>query len=217
LEGLTKAVRLLSQKGASKQAVKALSGTAFPFKNIPLQKIIACEDEIEEATLFLVRVLNSPFRLSAKKKKKPVVLHSLRVGFWLMTRGYPASVIIAGLLHDVLEQTNIKPEELAREFGSDVAAMVSACTLSKSLDDSLDRYRDSARRCALYGSGALQVRAADLVDNCERQLALGNLDRLHRIHAKFEILLEACEGRLKDEFLLAELTLRESQLKALIY
>jgi GTP pyrophosphokinase len=201
--------------------------TVFPYKNIPLQKIIAREDEIEDAVEFFVQVMNGPFKRSTKKGKKPVVMHSLRVGFWLMIRGYPAPVIIAGLLHDLLEQTNISAGALARRFGEDVAAMVLANTIVKSTKlargdarpdvEQLARYRDSVRRCAACGAGAMQVRAADLMDNCERQLALGNLERLQKIYMKLEILKESFKATKVDNHLLAELEMRVSQLKELIY
>ena len=79
------------QRPQSKRVAIAPS-TTFPYKSIPLQKIIAREDEVINA--LVSPSFESPFVTSKKRAKKPVILHSLRVGFWLMTRGYPTPVIV---------------------------------------------------------------------------------------------------------------------------
>ena len=85
-----------------------------------LLNIIAREERVEEAVLFLVKVL-AP---RSRRGKKAVILHSLRVGFYLMSLGYREEVVIGGLLHDVSEKTEYTPSDLARRFGGKIGRIV---------------------------------------------------------------------------------------------
>ncbi len=169
-----------------------------------LLKIIACEERLEEALHFLVRALDD----KPKKGKKPVVMHSVRVAHMLVGMGFGADVVVAGLLHDILEKTSLTKAQLARRFGEETALMVAAATNSPRIHDSLDRYKDSLDRCAGYGEGALLVRAADLIDNCDRLSALGSHSRLERIGDKLRMLIKICRDELVDERMIEELSRR---------
>lgn len=169
-----------------------------------LLKIIACEEKLEEALHFLVRALDD----KPKRGKKPVVMHSLRVSYMLVAMGYGADVVVAGLLHDVLEKTALTQGHLIRRFGVEVALMVAANTNSERIHDSLARYQDSLERCAAYGEGALLVRAADLIDNCDRLAALGSSARLDRVAEKMKLLVRFCREELVDARMIDELQKR---------
>ena len=52
------------------------------------------------------------------------VTHPIKVGFMLQSLNMPYAVIIAGILHDVLEDTDATYDELVIEFGIEVAALV---------------------------------------------------------------------------------------------
>lgn len=66
------------------------------------------EDEaIERAMEFLVHSFES-----SGDNPKPVILHSTRVGMDLYDRGYEQHVVIAGFLHDLLEDTDATAEEI---------------------------------------------------------------------------------------------------------
>ncbi len=169
-----------------------------------LLKIVACEERLEEALHFLVRALDD----KPKRGKKPVVMHSLRVSYTLVAMGYGTDVVVAGLLHDVLEKTSMTQAQLSRRFGIETALMVAANTNSARIHDALDRYGDSLERCAAYGEGALLVRAADLLDNCDRMAALGSNARLDRIVEKMKILVKVCREELVDERMIEELNKR---------
>ncbi|MBD3337044.1 MAG: HD domain-containing protein [Candidatus Eisenbacteria bacterium] len=58
----------------------------------------------------------------------PYVLHPLRVAQLLAETGGGERVIIAGLLHDTLEDTQIGPEEIESTFGAQVRKIVEGCT-----------------------------------------------------------------------------------------
>ena len=54
--------------------------------------------------------------------------HPIAVSDLLFDEGQPPTVVVAGLLHDVLEDTDVTPAELHKRFGPDVARLVEALT-----------------------------------------------------------------------------------------
>ena len=171
---------------------------------VQVPSIIACEDRLEEALHFLVGVLAT----NPKRGKKPVVVHSLRVAMLLGSMGCAADVIVAGLLHDVLEKTSLTQSHISRRFGPTVGGLVGAATNDPDIDCPLQRYEDSLGRCAAAGIGALLVRGADLIDNCDRLMALGGHRRLVRASAKLRMLLQVSRAHGVDERMIGELTRR---------
>lgn len=59
------------------------------------------------------------------------VTHPIKVGFMLQSMNMSYAVIIAGILHDTLENTDTTYEELVREFGVEVADLVLELTSDK--------------------------------------------------------------------------------------
>lgn len=173
-----------------------------------LPNIIAHEDRLEEVIHFLIRALED----KPKRGKKPVAMHSLRVGFSLLAQGYGIDVVIAGLLHDILEKTSLPAAQVSRRFGPEVGRMVVAVTNNERIDDPMARYLDSLRRCAEVGEGALLVRAADLIDNCDRLMALGSGARLERVAAKMRMLINVCREELVDARMVDELARRHRRI-----
>lgn len=65
----------------------------------------------------------------------PYILHPLEVAHILSTMTDDTEVISAGLLHDVVEGTDTSLEEIRKEFGDRVAALVASETEAKSKND----------------------------------------------------------------------------------
>jgi len=75
------------------------------------------------------------YRVSEKAHKgqlrasgDPYIHHSLAVAEILIDLGMPVSTIAAGLLHDTVEDTNVTLEDLQRDFGEEIATLVSGVT-----------------------------------------------------------------------------------------
>lgn len=166
--------------------------------------IITREERVEEAILFVVKALGG----RSRPGKKAVVLHSLRVGFFLMSLGFSEDIVIAGILHDVAEKTHHSPVALGRRFGGRVGRIVAAVTNNQQIHDTMLRYEDSIQRCLAYGEAALVVRAADLIDNFDRLTVTGSRRRLLRVTAKLKFLLKACRGKEIDTRIIAALRSR---------
>jgi (p)ppGpp synthase/HD superfamily hydrolase len=74
----------------------------------------------------LVRVfLPDAYRMRPRRAGKTVE-HPIAVGELLTDDGQPPTVVVAGLLHDVLEDTDLTPAELHTRFGPAIARLVEA-------------------------------------------------------------------------------------------
>lgn len=68
-----------------------------------------------------------------KGKDMPYITHPVSVALTLAAAGCPEEVVIAGLLHDTLEDTEVRAEQIEGEFGPRVLAIVQSCTEDKRL------------------------------------------------------------------------------------
>ena len=63
-----------------------------------------------------------------KGGKIPYIVHLFDVAKYLLYEEAPEAVVIAGILHDTLEDSNTKKEDLRLQFGNEVVELVSFCT-----------------------------------------------------------------------------------------
>lgn len=125
-----------------------------------------------------------------RKSGLPYIHHLIEVAFILSELQAGPSTIIAGLLHDVVEDTDVTVEEIQKTWGKDVAMIVDSVTkiqrlkLSKKGDDSSFVYEDH-RKIFLGMAKDIRViiiKLADRLHNLrtlyylkpERQLAIAN-------------------------------------------
>jgi (p)ppGpp synthase/HD superfamily hydrolase len=93
----------------------------------------------------------------------PFVTHPLEVARLLHDAGYEDDVVAAGVLHDVLEDTDAERGELESRFGSRVAELVEAVTDDPTIEDDAERKAALRRQVAAAGECAAVVFAADKV------------------------------------------------------
>lgn len=98
-------------------------------------------------------------------QREPMITHCLNVGDILTKTGSSDSTVIAGILHDTIEDTVVKKQNLVQEFGTKVADLVGCVTESSTT-------KDWMKRCNLYISKlkkspveAMCISAADKIDN----------------------------------------------------
>jgi (p)ppGpp synthase/HD superfamily hydrolase len=121
-----------------------------------------------------IRILGEYMPLSDENTRKPVFFHDLRVGVYLYERGYSRDVVLAGVLHDAIEDSEITEELIMKEFGSNVAKLVSASTKDSSIEDSNQRIDELILRCSQNGEDALIVKAADILDSFKYYTSVNN-------------------------------------------
>ena len=101
----------------------------------------------------------------------PFIAHPIEVASLLYEAGARDDVVAAGLLHDVIEKTDVNAAQLRARFGTGVARLV----LAVSEDDGIGSYarRKAALRdqAADAGEEALMVLAADKISKT-RELRL---------------------------------------------
>ena len=81
-------------------------------------------DKIKEAYDLAVRAHEGQQRISGE----PYIIHPIEVSRILAELGMDSDCICAGLLHDVVEDTDVTTEQLKKQFGADVALMVDGVT-----------------------------------------------------------------------------------------
>ena len=103
--------------------------------------------------------------------RAPFVMHPIEVGALLAQAGYADEVVAAGVLHDVLEDTDTTAFELQQRFGATVSALVQAVSEDPSISDEQERKRALRKQVALGPADAVAVFAADKVSKA-RELGL---------------------------------------------
>ncbi len=88
------------------------------------------KSRIESALEVAAEAHHGQFR---KGTDTPYITHPYAVGLLLMEAGCKETVIIAGLLHDTVEDTDLTLEFIREHFGEQVAAIVDGCSENKAL------------------------------------------------------------------------------------
>ncbi len=145
----------------------------------------------------------------------PYIDHPVAVAEILIKHRHPDEVVAAGLLHDVVEKSEIEVAELRERFGDVVADLVEALTEDEAIADYEERKEEHRRRVAAADPAALAIFAADKLTNVamlreayalidERvsdELAVSLDLKIYIWEADLEMLFEqAAEMALTDEF-----------------
>jgi len=116
--------------------------------------------QIEQALVFMVNKITEYC-----DNQKPLILHCTKVGIKLMTLGESVEVVIAGFLHDLLEDTKCTSEEIENQFGIEILNLVKACTFDKNIKDYQERWEKSLANIDKAGRDAVVVKLVDQMDN----------------------------------------------------
>jgi (p)ppGpp synthase/HD superfamily hydrolase len=99
----------------------------------------------------------------------PYIVHPIHVSVILLRYGFPEELVVAGLLHDVVEDQDVPLAEIEAEFGPKVAGLVAAVTEQKKesgverpwevrKQEKLDQLREA-------GQDVAALKAADVLHN----------------------------------------------------
>ncbi len=116
----------------------------------------------------VIKAINLASDAHKKQTKKgtdiPYITHPLLVGMILIEKGAGEKEIIAGILHDTLEDTELNYKDIKKEFGKEVADVVKACSEDKKL-----HWEERKRRHIEYAKNAptsvKRVMSADKLAN----------------------------------------------------
>ncbi len=93
----------------------------------------------------------------------PFLIHPVEVAALLERERYPDHVVAAAVLHDVLEDTDVKEGELEDRFGVEVSDLVAAVSDDPAIANVDARKEELRERVRKTGGHALAVYAADKI------------------------------------------------------
>ena len=115
------------------------------------------------------------------------ILHPLRVMFRMETR----EEMVVAVLHDVLEDTPITPDQL-KEMGFSETVLEALDSVTKRAGE---RYEDFVQRAALHPIGK-KIKLADLRDNMDlsrlEKITNKDIRRVKQYHSALKIIKELC-------------------------
>lgn len=119
------------------------------------------------------------------------IIHPVATAVRLAEMQLPLAVVIAGLLHDVPEDTDRTIEDVEKEFGSDIAKIVSGVTkLGKVKYRGIERYAENLRKMFLAMAADVRVvfvKFADRLHNVETLYAMPEAKRVRVAKEVLEI------------------------------
>ena len=118
-----------------------------------------------------------------RKSGDPFITHPIAVAGVLTEMQMDLVCLQTGLLHDVVEDTSVKIEEIKERFGEDVARCVEGVTkLSKiRLANREDRQAESIRKMLLAMTGDIRVVIVKLADRLHNLRTISSLPRERQI------------------------------------
>ncbi len=138
---------------------------------------------------------------------EPYFMHPASVAKHLAQLGMDASTIVAGLLHDTVEDAHVSEEEVEKEFGPEVRFLVEGVTkLGKHKYRGAERHAESLRRLLVATSADVRVLIIKLADRYHNMTTIEHVPE----HKRKRIAIETLEiyapladrlgmGRLKKE------------------
>jgi (p)ppGpp synthase/HD superfamily hydrolase len=97
----------------------------------------------------------------SRRSGSTTIDHPAEVARLLHDVGYPEHVVVAALLHDVVEDTTTDVSEVAHRFGSQVASLVAQLTEDPGIPGYDERKGELRRRATTDGHHAASIFAAD--------------------------------------------------------
>lgn len=146
-----------------------------------VQKIIRAYELADEA-----------HRGQKRSSGEDFIIHPVQVAHILMDLGLDADTVAAGLLHDVIEDTDVELEELREEFGDEIAMLVDGVTKLGRIEykNKKERQAESLRKMFLAMAKDIRVIIIKLSDRLHNLRTLEYVDednQREKAHETLEI------------------------------
>lgn len=125
--------------------------------------------QMQRAIRFMLKTHEVYQKQKRKGKDIPYLSHPLTVGLILARVGASEEVIIAGILHDTIEdstdQKKVTREMLQERFGETVAALVESVTEAEKYVPWEERKRGALEGIEAYSHDSVLLKSADVIAN----------------------------------------------------
>lgn len=116
----------------------------------------------EQAIKFVIKAFENKKRI---KEDIDLSFHSISVGFMLKNIGCSEEIVISGLLHDIIEDTNYGYNDILNMFGKNVADNVLALSENQNIDDFKERKTEFINRLSIQNNEIILIEVADKLHN----------------------------------------------------
>ena len=128
--------------------------------------------------------------LETGHNSKPVLTHSFRVADLLYQLDYEEDIVIAAILHDLIEDTCVTYDDIKNHFNERVADIVLAVSFDPNIDDYIDQTKAMFTNCINYGIEAVIVKCSDLIQNIDFVVFVDDIEKRNTLLKKYEIFLD---------------------------
>lgn len=127
-------------------------------------------EKIEQAFLYAKELHDGQYRIS----EEPYIIHPVEVAKILTDLKADTNTVIAAFLHDVLEDTDTKPEEIETRFSSDVLTLVQGVTKLGKLQfkSTEERQAENFRRMFIAMANDIRIIFLKLADRLHNMRTL---------------------------------------------
>ncbi len=129
---------------------------------------------IQNAIRFSIKTHEIYQKQKRKGKNIPYITHPLSVGLILSRSGTSEEVIIAGILHDTIEDSipekKVTREMLEKRFGEEVASLVASVSETDKSLSWEERKKEALAHIGTFSHGSLLVKSADIISNTSELL-----------------------------------------------
>ena len=153
------------------------------------------ENLINEAMLFTAKHFNE----SCHNFGKPVYFHCVKVAMKLYELNYNEKIIVGGILHDLVEDTDCTIEQIKENFGCEIAKLVQAVSFNSDIKDKFERSKQMIDTCVRYGKDALIIKSIDMYENGRFFHLVTNKDVKEYLVKKYDYFAKVAEPIIGDE------------------
>jgi (p)ppGpp synthase/HD superfamily hydrolase len=125
--------------------------------------------KIQDAINFSIQVHEEPVKQKRKGKDVPYITHPLTVGLILAQAGANEDVVVAGILHDTIEDCEpygtVTKDSIAGKFGDTVAELVDSVTEKDKGLDWHARKEAALDEIRQFSNDSLLVKSGDVISN----------------------------------------------------
>lgn len=140
---------------------------------------------VEKAYAFVAEAHKNHKRMSGE----PYMVHLVETAKGLAELGMGAKTVAAGLLHDSIEDVNVSPELVEKEFGKEVRFLVEGVTkLGKFKYQGRERHRESLRKLLVATGQDARVLIIKLMDRLHNMRTLEHVPEKKRERIALETL-----------------------------